>query len=310
MEQDKSTLNSSIYNMGSESVDDTPQEKGLFNTRDHTTLYYEVFGKGKPLILCYGLLCRREHWRHQIKYFAKNYRVITFDYRGHQSSGYPPNDQHMTLGWCARDIEDLMSHLKIEKAVLLGHSMGVPVLVNFAEMAKERIEAMAFICGTVTNPFKEMFYTNRLNQVFHLTSKIHDVAPYVMDLIWKKMSEKNRFNYLLTSRLGFNATKSEEQDVFNYLEGVNRTPFAIFNSLMKDYTQFDGKRILPGIHSPVLVIAGGEDMITPAAQQEEIAELLPKGELLVIPEGSHNAHTDFPVRVNEAITDFLRKIGY
>ncbi len=310
MEQGKNTVMSDTYKQGKNASYDTPHEKGLFNTRDHTTLYYEIFGEGKPLILCYGLLCRREHWRHQIKYFSKNYQVITFDYRGHQSSGYPPNDQHMTLSWCARDIEDLMVHLKLENAVLLGHSMGVPVLVNFADFAKDKIRAMVFICGTVSNPFKDMFYTNRLDRVFHFTSRLHDYAPYVMDLVWKKMSEKSRFNYILTSRLGFNATKSEEQDVLNYLEGVNRTPFAIFNSLMKDYTHFDGRKTLPQIHAPVLVIAGGEDMITPASAQEEIAELLPKGELLVISEGSHNAHTDFPVRVNEAITDFLKKIGY
>lgn len=287
---------------------DSPQEKGIFNSRDGTSLYYETYGKGEPLVLCYGLLCRREHWRHQIQHFSKTHRVIVFDYRGHQFSGFPANDQNMTLEWCANDIADLLKHLEIKKAVFLGHSMGVPVLTQFAGKNPEVLKGLVFICGAVTNPFKDMFYTNRIDKVFLAASRLHDLSPYLMDLIWKKMSEKNRMNYLLTSRLGFNANRSEEQDVLNYMEGVNQTPFRIFNSLMKDYTQFDGKKILPLIRARTLVIAGGNDMVTPVSLQKEISKLLPESELLVIDEGSHNAHTDFPVRVNEAVERFLAEL--
>ena len=287
----------------------SPIEKGIFNARDGTSLYYETFGKGEPLVFCYGLLCRREHWRHQIQHFSKSYRVIAFDYRGHQNSSFPQNDQHMTLEWCANDIEDLVAHLGIEKAVFLGHSMGVPVLTQYAKKNPDVIKAMVFICGAVTNPFKDMFYTHQVDKVFYAASALHEISPYLMNLLWKKLSEKNRMNYLLTTRLGFNASKSEEQDVLNYMEGVNRTPFKIFNSLMKDYTQFDGKKILKKISTKTLVVAGGNDMVTPVNLQKEIAELMSHSELLIVPEGSHNAHTDFPDKVNEAVEKFLKGLG-
>jgi hypothetical protein len=86
-----------------------PRETGLFRTRDETPIYYEVHGHGRPLILCYGLLCRREHWRYQIEPLARHYTVILFDYRGHHRSGAPANDQHLTLDWCARDVQDLIA---------------------------------------------------------------------------------------------------------------------------------------------------------------------------------------------------------
>src|SRR5262245_22063647 len=107
-----------------------PGARGLFPARDGTSLYYEVSGEGRPLVFCYGLLCRRDHWRHQLQHFRKRYRIVTFDYRGHNASGTPANDRHMTLEWCARDVEDLMNYLGLEEAVCLGHSLGVPVLTH------------------------------------------------------------------------------------------------------------------------------------------------------------------------------------
>src|SRR5207247_1484965 len=51
-----------------------PRERGFFRAEDGTPLFYEVRGEGRPLLLCYGLTCRREHWRHQVAHFTKNYQ--------------------------------------------------------------------------------------------------------------------------------------------------------------------------------------------------------------------------------------------
>lgn len=299
--------------MKSDNLPPTPTQpfrKGLFNARDGTTIYYEVRGRGRPLIFCYGLVCRREHWRHQIDYFSSRYQVVTFDYRGHQFSSKPANDQHMTLDWCARDVEDLMTHLGLEEAVCFGHSMGVPVLSHLAHLVKSKIKAQVYICGIVTNPFENMFYSNRMNVVYQAAQTLYDHAPEVMNRLWGKVTEKNRLNFFLTSRLGFNANKAQEADVLLYMEGVNQTPFSIFQALIKDYTRFDGRKLLRGIECPTLVVAGEEDYITPLSLQEEMAEILPKGELVTIAEGSHNAHMDFPDRVNWSIDEFLKRVDY
>lgn len=280
--------------------------QGLFQSRDGTTLYYEVQGEGPVLVFCYGLLCRREHWHHQIQHFLPNYRVVTFDYRGHHSSGRPANDRHLTIEWCANDLADVLNHLDIQDAVVLGHSMGVPIVSRFLAESPSRVRAAVFICGTVTNPFEAMFHSNRMNTVFKVSSAIYDHAPGLMSGIWKRFTAHNRLNFFMTARLGFNASVSEEKDVMNYMEGVNRTPFSIFYSLMKDYVEFDGRPYLKKILIPTLVVAGENDHITPIAIQEEIAALLPKGTLVRIPEGSHNAHTDFPIAVNIAIENFLK----
>jgi pimeloyl-ACP methyl ester carboxylesterase len=284
--------------------------QGLFKSSDGTTLFYEVQGEGKPLVFCYGLTCRREHWHHQVAHFSKKYQIITFDYRGHHNSSRPSNDQHLTLDWCAQDLVDLFRHLQLKETVVLGHSLGVSILSKFIPKLQENIKGAVFICGSVTNPFEHMFHSNRMSRVHSLTSLINDQAPTLMAYLWQKFTEKNRLSYLMTSRLGFNASTAQEQDVLNYIEGVNRTPFSIFHSLISDYARYDGRSALKDVSCPTLILAGEEDHITPYSLQEEMAELIPLGQLVKIPGGSHNAHMDYPEKVNLSIDAFLNDLDF
>lgn len=261
------------------------------------------------MVFCYGLTCRKEHWRHQIEYFSRSHQVITFDYRGHHNSSTPANDHHLTIDWCAKDLVALFEHLELQNAVVLGHSFGVPILTQFIPMLANQVKGAVFICGSVTNPFENMFHSNRMARVHRAVSLIQDQAPAVMNVLWKKFTEKNRLSYLMTSQLGFNATKAAKEDVLNYIEGVNRTPFNIFFTLISDYAKFDGRAALSKIPCPTLLLAGENDHITPFSLQEEMAELIPLSQLVRISGGSHNAHMDFPEKVNRSIEAFLSELN-
>jgi pimeloyl-ACP methyl ester carboxylesterase len=285
-------------------------EKGFFKTEDGTSIYYEVVGKGRPLIFCYGLVCRREHWHHQIKHFKNTFKVITFDYRGHHCSGSPANDQNLTLEWCARDIIKLMEHLGIEQAVGLGHSLGVAVLTHVARLAPEKLKGMVLVCGSVMNPFQKMFFSNRMDFVYHLASAFYDYAPAASESLWRRLTERSRLNFFITSSFGFNPSLAEEEDILLYMEGVSRCTPATFYGLLRDYTSFDGREMLKKIQLPVLLIAGEEDCITPMEIQEEMAQLLPHGRIRKIAQGSHNAHMEHPRIVNDEIESFLKQLDY
>lgn len=287
-----------------------PRQQGVFSAEDGTSIYYEVSGDGPPLIFCYGLVCRREHWRHQLDYFCKDYQVVVFDYRGHQRSGIPANYHNLTLDWCARDAIGLMKHLGMKDAVVLGHSMGVPVAALIAAKVPELIKGLVLICGTVTNPFDGMFNTNHVMKLYEGMDFLYQLAPDLMGVLWRRLTELNKLNFFLTSRLGFNPYLAEEQDVLRYMEGVNRTPLKVFFTLISDYVNFDGRDRLGDIQCPTLVVAGNDDQITPLPLQEEMVRLLKKGTLEKIPMGSHNAHMDVPEMVNDRIENFLNKIGY
>jgi pimeloyl-ACP methyl ester carboxylesterase len=155
-----------------------------------------------------------------------------------------------------------------------------------------------------------MFYTDRLGHVFRLSSRLFEGAPDLMSRFWAQFTRRNPVSYFLTSRFGFNPATAVDEDILGYMEGVQRTPMKVFHSLLKDYTEFDGRDMLRDLAGPVLVVAGTHDFITPISVQEELARLLPRGEMERVPYGSHNAHMDYPDRVNYRIAEFLKKIEY
>ena len=262
------------------------------------------------MLFCYGLVCRREHWRHQLNHFTSGYQHITFDYRAHQRSAIPTNSTHLTLEWCANDAEDLIRYLKLKEVVVMGHSMGVAVASLLGQRAKDVVKGLILVCGSVSNPFERMFNSDRMDGLFKIYATLFENAPNAMSLIMRKLTELNRLSFYLTARLGFNPYLAEEQDVLQYMEGVNSIAPSIFYSLITSYTQFDGRSDLPGIECPTLVISGTSDVLTPLKLQEEMAELIPKGILEKIPMGSHNAHMDLPDMVNHKIEEFLSHINY
>ena len=85
-------------------------------------LYYEVHGEGTPLLLISGLGGGSWSWYGQVPYFSQYYRTIVFDNRGAGRSSMPPGPY--TMDQLARDALCLLDRLEVEKAFVLGLSMG------------------------------------------------------------------------------------------------------------------------------------------------------------------------------------------
>ena len=286
------------------------RQRGFFPADDGTSLYYEVLGHGRPLVLCYGLTCQREHWRYQVEHFSKHYQVVLFDYRGHPCSDIPKNEKHLTVEWCGKDVLSLIRYLKLERPVCMGHSLGVSIVVSAISQCPELFHGAVFVCGAVSNPFDHMFHTDKLNAIFQIYSKLCELAPDTMTEVWRRFTARTPFNFFMASRFGFNPFRAQDRDVNMYLEGVNRTPMSVFHTLLRDYVDFDGRSLLGKIAMSVLVVAGESDYITPLKVQEEMVKLLPNSQLELVPYGSHNAHMDYADRVNRRIETFLKEIGY
>ncbi|HEY1079648.1 MAG TPA: alpha/beta fold hydrolase, partial [Bdellovibrio sp.] len=112
----------------------TPKQTGHFESFDGTPIYYEVRGEGEPLVLVYGIACIINHWHHQVEYFSKKYKVITFDLRGHQKSNPVADMNHLGMDHLGQDVIGLLAHLKIKKAHFAGHSFGAPLILNLYKM--------------------------------------------------------------------------------------------------------------------------------------------------------------------------------
>lgn len=105
---------------------------------DGVPLVYTDQGKGGPaLVFVHCWSCNKEFWEAQIPYFAKKYRVVTTDLAGHGESG--KNRDKWTIEAYARDVAVVVKELKLKKIILIGHSMGGPVVLTAAGLMKERV---------------------------------------------------------------------------------------------------------------------------------------------------------------------------
>src|SRR5829696_4602048 len=97
---------------------------------DGARIHYKSYGKGSDaLVLVHGWGCNMDHWRDQISDFAKRNRVIALDLPGHGQSDKPQIAYSMDL--FANAIDAVMRDAKVERAVVMGHSMGTPIARQF-----------------------------------------------------------------------------------------------------------------------------------------------------------------------------------
>ena len=97
------------------------QEKWI-ETADGTFVYVEIFGQGQPLVFLHGNSSSSRYFKQQISFFVKNYQVIVLDSRGHGRT--QAKAQTISFDQMADDLHQVFTVLKIQKAILVGHSDG------------------------------------------------------------------------------------------------------------------------------------------------------------------------------------------
>jgi sigma-B regulation protein RsbQ len=119
-------------------------------TVDGIKIHSSTAGKGpKTVILVHGWTCDETTWDAQVPELSKEFRVITLDLPGHGRSGSPQNGK-LSMDLFARAVEAVRKDSKAERVVVVGHSMGTPVVIDYARLYPEHTAAMVFVDGMVT----------------------------------------------------------------------------------------------------------------------------------------------------------------
>jgi pimeloyl-ACP methyl ester carboxylesterase len=105
---------------------------------DGVPIQYTVEGKGEPaLVFIHCWCCDRSYWKDQVPFFAKKYTVVTIDLAGHGESGLGRSE--WTVESFARDVAAVVDTLRLERTILVGHSMGGSVALEAARALGERV---------------------------------------------------------------------------------------------------------------------------------------------------------------------------
>ncbi len=283
---------------------------GTFRSFDGTRIYYEVRGEGFPIVLNYGIGCLLNHWRHQIKHFSQNYKVIAYDYRAHHRSQIPEDRDHLTCDALAQDLKALLDHLEIQKASLWGHSFGAQMLVKHYELFPNFAHSLIFINGFVDNPLKGMFGSPDLtSSFFKILKSGYQILPETISHLWKTTVQSSLAMQLSALAGGFNLNLTSIKDIEIYTRGIAAMDLDAFITLFESMIDYDGKPVLERIQVPTIIIGGKQDSVTPQRFQRELHQSIRGSEFFMVPYGSHCTQLDMPELVNLKIERFLKNVG-
>ncbi len=103
-------------------------------------IHYRILGENKPnLFILHGLFGSSDNWQTLAKELAEHFTVYLVDQRNH---GHSPHTEEFSYQLMAEDLNELLNDLNIEKANLLGHSMGGKTIIQFATLYPEKINKM------------------------------------------------------------------------------------------------------------------------------------------------------------------------
>lgn len=284
-------------------------EHGYFRTRDGVRLFYSVEGpkNAPPLLFAYGLVCSKLQWKYQMEHFRSQYRVIYMDYRGHGQSDVPADPRTVTIEGLARDMLELLDELKLMSVPVLGHSLGVNIILDLYRLAPERVKALVLANGTPKDPFETMFHHNFLQVFFPFLRLAHGIAPEMLQKFWATQG-KNPINREFVALAGFNPKYAKREDINEYLRLTSTVPLEVFLNLLEDFIRYDASPWLHEVRCPTLIVGGERDLITPLQNQRIFHSLIPGSDFRLVPEGSHCPQMEKPDLVNEILGNFLNAL--
>ncbi|NTU54646.1 MAG: alpha/beta fold hydrolase [Anaerolineales bacterium] len=255
-------------------------------------LYYEVQGVGKPLVLISGLGYSLWQWHRMVPLLAEHFQVVTFDNRGVGQSDKPAGPY--TAQMLAADTVGLLDALNIEKAVILGHSMGGFIAQSMALDFPQRVEKL-ILCST------------NFGGPHHVP-----VTPEAMKVLADVTSDPlTRFkNGLSVSTAPGWAEKNPgmieewvKWRVANPIEPAHyQAQMAIGLSLMPEAAAFEDK--LPRLDVPTLILFGAHDKVVPPANADLLAQKIAGSQVVIFPDAGHFFPIEIPEAASRTIMDF------
>ena len=265
------------------------QANGIF-------IYYEIKGSGEPLMLINGWGGNLDSWSsHMVDLLAEIYQVIMMDNRGTGRSGKP--DIPYTMDMMAADTWGLMMALGIDKAHVMGFSMGGAITQTFGVNYPENVKSL-IVCGASAGGEHSISSDPQVQM---------DLALIANPL--PEMTERDRtikLIYLLYSKEYVEANLDALVEDETYSD--HPTPsFALMNQSHAIGTMSTYQH-LPDMEMPVLVITGDDDVLVPSSNSEKIASRIPNAKLVKIPGCGHGFLKQKTDEAVAHILDFLEKV--
>jgi pimeloyl-ACP methyl ester carboxylesterase len=265
---------------------------------DGVRLHYEETGSGTPVVFVHEFAGDSRSWEPQVRYLSRRYRCITFNARGFPPSEVPPDVASYSQARARDDIRAVLDHLGIDKAHIVGLSMGGFATLHFGLTYPDRARSL-LVAGAGYGSEKserEKFRTeaaaiaDRLEREGMATfAEAYAYGPTRVQFQAKDTRGFAEFKAMLAEHSGSGSANTQL--------GVQRERASIFE--LGDQ--------LAQLTVPMLVVTGDEDWPC-LAPGVFIKRACPSAALLVVPNTGHTVNLEEPAAFNSALADFLAQV--
>ena len=274
-----------------------PQDRytkvGQFNTR-----YWAEGDHGSTVLLLHGVGGSIESWLPSFAALATQHRVYAMDFLGHGRADKPLS---VSCTWdaAAQFVKEFMETLKIERASLVGHSMGGAVSLHFAHEFPPAVERLVLVCSAGLG--KEVTLALRLASVPLLGERLmrpsrEGIARELKSEVYDQAVLTDEFIEL---RYQMAALPGAQQALLRKL----RWGFNLFGPYERYYGPI--LRGLPSIHNPTLIVWGRLDKWIPVAHAQVAAQRLPNARVHIFDNCGHAPMLEKTQQFNALLLDFL-----
>jgi 3-oxoadipate enol-lactonase len=258
---------------------------------DDAELFYDVAGSGPPVILLHPFPVHHEFWLPVAEYLSSRYRLVMPDLRGHGESGL--GNGPATMQKHASDVAGVMSDAGVDRAPLIGVSIGGYALFEFWRRFRDRVSALV-LCNTKAGADTAEAKAARLKTANDVLQE--GTEPFFESMLQKVLGETTRHLRpdLVEGALRM-MRKMSAEDVAGVQRGMAERP--------------DSVPTLRTINTPVLIITGDEDNMTGVPEAELMKQNIAGSQMKVIAKAGHYSPWEQPEEAGKLLRNFLDSIS-
>jgi pimeloyl-ACP methyl ester carboxylesterase len=258
---------------------------------DGVGIEYEAVGEGFPLVWCHEGVGHKESWWPQVHFFARHYRVITFDARGYPPSDVPKDLEAYSPDRFVEDVAGLLRHLGHDQAYVGGQSLGANTAMHFGIAHPEMARAIIIAAGGAGPP-----------ELTALLARADDIEADGSAFLRHYANSANREQLRRKDPVAWQ--EFEDKLVTHSPEGMIR----ILRGLLARYPTGEAlAERLRQMDVPTLILVGDEDDNALEAALI-LKRTIPRSGLVTFAQSGHSLNLEESVRFNQAVFDFLKAV--